>query len=372
MVSEFLCADATRRTRGRNFLRWQETTGHISLAGKARRRSCSQSPGARLHPSIELETYNGALAGTVSRRRLLRSAAAGGGVAAAAAATFLFRRPRPVAGGFVGRGHVVGHQIRDGQPFPASPDRVRIPAVIVGGGIAGLSAAWWMRRLGFDEFVLLELEDSAGGNSRSGQNSITAYPWAAHYVPVPDRRIPLVEELFSELGVLQDGRWDPGHLSREPLSRLFADGAWSPGIEPGDAASRADHDQFDRFWDRMDYYRQGGEFTIPIRPPQQSTGLDRISMKSWMVAEGFFPRSAALVHRLLLQRRLRVFVRAGLGMGGNPLFRSSAGGRGRISHLARRQRVDRQSPHRAARSMAAHGAAGSADLEGGPAIGGHH
>ena len=247
-----------------------------------------EPPGARLHPSIELETYNGALAGTVSRRRLLRTAVAGGGVAAAAAATFLFRRPRPVEGGFVDRGHVVGHRIRDGQPFPASPDRVRIPAVIVGGGIAGLSAAWWMRRLGFDEFVLLELEDSAGGNSRSGQNSITAYPWAAHYVPVPDRRIPLVEELFSELGVLQDGRWDPRHLSREPLSRLFADGAWSPGIEPGDAASRADHDQFDRFWDRMDYYRQGGEFTIPIRPPQQSTGLDRISMKSWMVAEGFF------------------------------------------------------------------------------------
>ena len=224
----------------------------------------------------------------VSRRGLLRSAVAGGAATAAATVAFVFRRPREIGGEFVDRSSLVGHQIRDGHPFSAARDRERIPVVIIGGGIAGLSAAWWMRRLGFDEFVLLELEDAVGGNSRSGRNEISAYPWGAHYVPLPDRRIPLVEELFGELGVVREGRWDSSHLSRDPLIRLFVDGEWTPGIEPGPSDPQVARDQFDRFWDRIAYYRQGGEFTIPIRLPSDTAALDSISMKTWMVEHGFF------------------------------------------------------------------------------------
>ena len=223
-----------------------------------------------------------------TRRRILRSAAAAGGVAAVGTTGFLFRKPRPVEGTYVDRSHEVGHSIRDGTPVGEGGGRTKVPVVVVGAGIAGLSAGWWMRLLGFDEFVILELEDSAGGNSRSGSNEFTAYPWGAHYVPLPDRRIPLVEELFTELGVLKDGRWDASHLCREPLGRLFLDGEWTPGIEPGDSSSQAERDQFDRFWDRMDYFRQGGEFTIPIRPSRHTAALDRIPLKQWMIEQGFF------------------------------------------------------------------------------------
>ena len=224
----------------------------------------------------------------MSRRALLRSAVIGGGTAVAASVACLFRRTRQIPGEFVDRSSLVGHRIRDGQPFSTKEDRERIPVVIVGGGIAGLSAAWWMRRLGFDEFVLLELEEALGGNARSGGNEISAYPWGAHYVPVPDCRIPLVQDLFTEFGVLKDGQWDSNHLSRQPLIRLFADGEWTPGIEPRPSSTQAAHDQFDRFWDRIEYYRQGGEFSIPIRSPRDTAGLDLISMKSWMVEQGFF------------------------------------------------------------------------------------
>ena len=68
--------------------------------------------------------------------------------------------------------------------------------------MAGLSAAWRLDKRGFRDFVLLEMEPQTGGNSRWGQNDITAFPWAAHYVPVPDGRA-LVRELFEELGVLK-------------------------------------------------------------------------------------------------------------------------------------------------------------------------
>ena len=224
----------------------------------------------------------------MTRRGILRPAAAATAIGAASTVAFLFNRPRPVQGAYVDRSHRIGHAIRDGLQAPTAAERTRVAAVVVGAGIAGLSAAWRMRRLGFEDFVLLELERAPGGNSRSGRNEITAYPWGAHYVPVPNRRIPLVEELFTELGVLKDGRWDAGHLCREPLGRLYIDGAWTAEIEPNASSSQADRDQFNRFWDRMDYFRHGGEFSIPIRHPAATRQLDRISMKSWMIDQGFF------------------------------------------------------------------------------------
>ena len=65
-----------------------------------------------------------------------------------------------------------------------------VPVAIVGGGVAGLSAAWRLERAGLRDFVVLELEDVAGGTSRSGTGAVTPYPWGAHYVPVPHAREP--------------------------------------------------------------------------------------------------------------------------------------------------------------------------------------
>ena len=60
--------------------------------------------------------------------------------------------------------------------FQAPEARIRIPIVIVGGGIAGLSAAWRLDKRGFHDFVLLEMEPHAGGNSRWGENEISRFP----------------------------------------------------------------------------------------------------------------------------------------------------------------------------------------------------
>ena len=79
----------------------------------------------------------------------------------------------------------MGHLLRDRASFPTAKRVEKFPVVIVGGGIAGLSAAWRLRKRGFTDFVLLEMNPQAGGNARWGENEITAYPWAAHYVPVP-------------------------------------------------------------------------------------------------------------------------------------------------------------------------------------------
>ena len=60
--------------------------------------------------------------------------------------------------------------------------------LIAGGGVAGLAAARALRQRGIDDFVVLELEDSAGGNSRGGAVGGIACPLGAHYLPRARRR----------------------------------------------------------------------------------------------------------------------------------------------------------------------------------------
>ena len=155
--------------------------------------------------------------------------------------------------------------------------------MIVGAGVAGLSAAWELERRGMHDFVVLELEQDAGGNARSGENDVSAYPWAAHYVPVPDARSILVRELFTELGVLRDGTWDERYLCFAPQERLFMHGEWHAGIEPEFALDRKGRDDFRRFDALMAEARDTGEFTIPMElGVQRSSALDRLTMAEWL------------------------------------------------------------------------------------------
>ena len=192
-----------------------------------------------------------------------------------------------IAGSFVNESFQQGHMLRDRAAFPA-PKRVeKVPLVIVGGGIAGLSAAWRLQKRGFRDFVLLEMCDQAGGNSRWGENEITAYPWAAHYVPVPGRKAIYVRELFEDLGVLKDGRWEERYLCFAPQERLFLYGRWQEGIEPAIGLKPKDRDQFRRFEDQIQAFRATGRFTVPMEMglSEESADLDRTSFADWLRAQ---------------------------------------------------------------------------------------
>src|SRR6185369_8316440 len=108
---------------------------------------------------------------------------------------------RPITGSFVNDSFPAGHRLRDHASFSAPRRSEKVSVVIVGGGIGGLSAAWRLQKRGFNDFVLLEMNPQAGGNARSGENEITGYPWAAHYVPVPGPKATYVRELFEDLDV---------------------------------------------------------------------------------------------------------------------------------------------------------------------------
>ena len=65
---------------------------------------------------------------------------------------------RPITGTFVNDSFPIGHRLRDRSPFSNPRRQVKIPIVIVGGGMAGLNAAWHLDKCGFHDFALLEIE----------------------------------------------------------------------------------------------------------------------------------------------------------------------------------------------------------------------
>lgn len=190
--------------------------------------------------------------------------------------------------------HVLGHKLRDGFA-PVPTQRRRIGVAIIGSGAAGLSAAWRLERAGQSDFELLELEAEAGGTARAGQNGISRYPWAAHYLPCPLAHAKAVRTLLVEMGIAEqrdDGEleYDEAQLVRAPQERLFVVDRWYEGLYPHAGASQTDSDQLKRFEaevDRLVEFRdeQGQRaFTVPSaygsRDPR-ITGLDELSLAEW-------------------------------------------------------------------------------------------
>jgi NADPH-dependent 2,4-dienoyl-CoA reductase/sulfur reductase-like enzyme len=159
----------------------------------------------------------------------------GAGLGAAAALSGCQPAPSATAhilGGFTDgqpeRGHWLRDRLHSGKPWP-QPDKVFTTRVLIaGGGVAGLAAARALRLRGMEDFALLEMEDTAGGNSRGGQLGGLACPLGAHYLPLPGDDAPEVQDLLEELGLRQRvaGRWqyDDRYLCHSPQERLFFQG----------------------------------------------------------------------------------------------------------------------------------------------------
>ncbi|HEX3141310.1 MAG TPA: FAD-dependent oxidoreductase, partial [Rhizobacter sp.] len=201
---------------------------------------------------------------------------------------------QPIEGGFTGIDMVRGHAMRDAAFKGAARGTAkRTRVVIAGGGIAGLAAARALRLQGIDDFVLLELEDSAGGNSRGGAVQGLACPLGAHYLPVPGDEASEVQDLLEELGLRRRvaGRWeyDERFLCHSPQERLYFQGQWQEGLLPMQGVKQATLDQYQRFAQRIDALRGRMKFSIPVAkagPGTEGLELDAIRFDEWLGREG--------------------------------------------------------------------------------------
>ena len=206
-------------------------------------------------------------------------------------------------GEIVGASDGIGHLIRDGlRPEPSEDAWERAGVVIVGGGVAGLAAAWRLLRAGFEDFVLLELEPAPGGTARSGdEHGVVPYPWGAHYLPAPLKENRALVTLLDEMGVLEgsDSEGEPvvaeQFICRDPEERIFYRGRWYEGLylHAGESAEDARQLQiFNAEVDRWAGWRDSKgrrAFAIPVSncsDDAEATALDRVSMDEWLSARG--------------------------------------------------------------------------------------
>ena len=211
-------------------------------------------------------------------------------------------RPPLPAGRIVGASSAFGHRLRDSAHItPQSNDWVDTRVVIVGGGVAGYSAARRLLAAGVRDFVLIEIESEPGGLSRSGKSQVASYPWAAHYLPVPMKENRALVDLLCEMNVVSeiDAFGEPivapSFLCQEPAERHFADGRWHADLVDRTGRTAAERTQFQAFARLIDDWVAWRDntgrraFAIPLNDCSDDpkvTKLDHITMQQWMDQHG--------------------------------------------------------------------------------------
>jgi hypothetical protein len=231
-----------------------------------------------------------------TRRKFIGTVGAG-----AAAMLVGCKQARRFPGSIIGASAAAGHRLRTGN-FPAPSETIEKKIVIAGGGIAGLAAARRLDQRDQRDFLLIELERQPGGNAASGRNAVSAYPWGAHYVPLPNDESTEVLALFEELGIIRGHDasgspvYDEEFLCADPMERLFDAGRWQEGLLPQIGITENDRRQYENFFARMESLRsrRGSDdrpaFAIPIDLSSRDTALlalDRKTMAEWMTEQGW-------------------------------------------------------------------------------------
>lgn len=214
---------------------------------------------------------------------------------------FLENPKNKIKGRMLGANYKRGHNLLK-MLFSRPKECNKTTTLIIGGGVSGISTAMTLYQNGQKDFVLLELEDSIGGNSRSDENASGRFPLGAHYLPVPSPDNKELINLLIDLGLIthfnKDGLpyYHEQHLCHTPDERLFINGYWQEGLIPTFGVPENDKHQIQEFLNLMNHYKllKGSDnkyaFDIPVDQSSSDNDfrkLDNITMLNFMKQHHF-------------------------------------------------------------------------------------
>ncbi len=203
-------------------------------------------------------------------------------------------------------GLALGHAMRDAtdsmRSVNSSVERSievsqRCQVLVVGSGIAGLTAVWNLRRQGVKHIVLLTgpewMGNAAGLQLANGQK----LPTGAHYLPLPSQESRHVREILKAMNVYSGElgaalpSYDEAVLVNAPAERLLRESSWDASLIPHSGLSDSALQQQQQFFNLTKTLSStvGSDgkrlFVVPIalasRDPQWLQ-LDRVSFQAWL------------------------------------------------------------------------------------------
>jgi protoporphyrinogen oxidase len=118
-----------------------------------------------------------------------------------------------------GESNRICHEVRDGKVFTRPPVSARHDVIIVGGGVSGLSAAYFLRDR---NFLLLEKEPHWGGNAYIMEYDGQAYATGAAFLAKSEYSYNFAKEIGLEPLPIDD--WDGSIINGEFIPDTWGDG----------------------------------------------------------------------------------------------------------------------------------------------------
>jgi hypothetical protein len=221
--------------------------------------------------------------------------------ALAAGAAGLFAANQHMAASVEYPGREQGHWLRDAKQLPEPSETVETQVLIAGGGIAGLTALWQLRKRGVQD-VLLVSGPKRHGNAVAGRDGELVFPTGAHYLPLPSMESRHMREMLAEFGVIrgdpysQRPDFDERYVVHGPSERVLYRGSWQEGYLPSEGVSAGERAEHQRFFALVNEYSsaRGSDgrraFAVPLEfssTDARFLALDRLSFSSWLDRAGF-------------------------------------------------------------------------------------